>query len=88
MAKIIVLSYFNNDDVEQQHIFVGNEFSRDPADIQQIIKENFRTRSGLDFIEINNDEDNWMVRDEHIVDVRRVLQRNGYTEHKPKRIFV
>jgi|AGFS01.1.fsa_nt_gi hypothetical protein len=93
MTKIIVLSYFNNEDVVQEHIFVGNEFSRDPSDVQQIIRDTFRTTSSTDNVIIENNEaetfkETWSIRDSNIVQVRRVLQQNGYTEHKPKRICV
>lgn len=80
MPKIIVLQCYNEDGFSTDLIFVGNEFSRDPSDVVQLVQTQFN--SGIvDEVLVVHDNSNHEA-------VFRILNKNGYEEVTPKRIIV
>lgn len=73
MTKILVLKCVSDSGFGFDRIFVGHEFSRDPADIVQLAEQQFK-------------KFDWGDGKLHLVDdvtdeVILLLKRNGYVEH-------
>lgn len=80
MPKIIVLQCYNEDGFSTDLIFVGNEFSRDPSDVLQLVQTQFKSGIVDEELVVDNSTDR--------EDIIRVLNKNGYEEVQPKRICV
>lgn len=86
MTKILVLQCSSVSGFAYDRIFIGNEFSRDPADIELLIKSQFKCMDwGDGKVHVHN-EVQWS--DSHHAEVIAVLNRNGYNEVEPTRIFL
>lgn len=72
MPKIIVLKCVSESGFGYDRIFVGNEFSRDPLDIEQLAEQQFKKINwGDNKLHLSGD-----VHDEVIL----FLKKNGYEE--------
>lgn len=80
MAKILVLKCSTDSGFSYDLIFVGNEFSRDPADIVQLVSQQFKRFDwGDGKLHLVDD-----VKDEVI----SLLKKNGYDKFDAECIYV
>ncbi|QCW19128.1 hypothetical protein 7t3_0613 [Salmonella phage 7t3] len=86
MSKIIVLQCFSDSGFSTDYIFEGNEFSRDPADMIQLISEQFTCTESNGHLHVLHDTINWSPKVSE--DVIHVLRKNGYVLLNPKRVIV
>lgn len=86
MSKIIVLQCYSDSGFSTDHIFEGNEFSRDPADMLQLISEQFPCTESCGHLQVIHDTICWTPQASE--DVMHVLRKNGYVLLNPKRIII
>lgn len=66
-------------------LFVGNEFSPDPLDMQQRIQAQFPvTRANSKRLTVQANQDLYKEKE----DIRRLLNKNGYTEFVPNSVLI
>ena len=80
MPKIIVLKCVSDSGFGYDRIFVGNEFSRDPADIIQLASQQFK--------KIDWGDDKLHLVDDVTDEVILFLKKNGYEEYDAPCIHV
>lgn len=88
MTKIIVLQCVNEDGFSHDCIFVGNEYSRDPSDMMQLINTQFHSHLKGNTIVVHSESINFDYNETSKKNVIQVLNKNGYVEFEPKRIIV
>lgn len=83
--KLLYLEQWGDWDNIISTLYVGNEFSPDPLDMQQRIQAQFptnRTNSKRLTVQANND----LYKEKE--DLRKLLNKHGYTEHIPSSVLI
>lgn len=85
MAKLLVVKSASDSGFPYDTIYIGNDLSRDPADIILLVKQQFRTYDWGDG-ELHLCTEMYSTKERE--DLIAFLTKNGYTEINPEFIFV
>lgn len=83
--KLLYLEQWGDWDNVISVLFVGNEYSPDPVDMMQRIQAQYpenRTKGKRLTVQANND----LYKEKE--DIRRLLNKNGYTEFVPNSVLI
>lgn len=83
--KLLYLEQWGDWDNVISILFIGNEYSPDPVDMQQRIQALFPTNESKGKrLTVQSNKDLYKEKE----DIRRLLNKNGYTEFVPNSVLI